>query len=35
LQLVGVAFVTAGMVLALGLHDPRRWRASRTPAASR
>jgi len=32
LQLVGVAFVTAGMVFALGLHDPTRWRAS-TPRA--
>jgi drug/metabolite transporter (DMT)-like permease len=27
LQLAGVAIVTVGMVLALGLHDPRRWRA--------
>jgi len=27
LQIVGVLFVTAGMVLALGLHDPARWRA--------
>jgi drug/metabolite transporter (DMT)-like permease len=27
LQLVGVAFVTAGMVFALGLHDPSKWRS--------
>jgi drug/metabolite transporter (DMT)-like permease len=27
LQLAGVGFVSAGMVLALGLHDPQRWRA--------
>jgi drug/metabolite transporter (DMT)-like permease len=27
LQLVGVAFVSAGMMLALGLHDPQRWRS--------
>ena len=26
LQLVGVVFVTAGMVFALGLHDPAKWR---------
>jgi drug/metabolite transporter (DMT)-like permease len=26
LQLTGVAFVTVGMLLALGLHDPERWR---------
>jgi drug/metabolite transporter (DMT)-like permease len=26
LQIVGVVLVTAGMVLALGLHDPARWR---------
>lgn len=26
LQIAGVLFVTAGMVLALGLHDPARWR---------
>lgn len=35
LQLAGVAIVTVGMVLALGLHDPRRWRAVATPAAPR
>ncbi len=29
LQTLGVALVTAGMVLALGLHDPAKWR--RTP----
>jgi drug/metabolite transporter (DMT)-like permease len=34
LQLVGVAFVTAGMVFALGLHDPSKWR-SPTQAAPR
>ena len=27
LQLVGVLLVTAGMVFALGLHDPTRWRS--------
>lgn len=32
LQLLGVLFVTAGMVLALGLHEPARWRPS--PASS-
>lgn len=32
LQLTGVALVTAGMVFALGLHDPAKWRA---PAPSR
>jgi drug/metabolite transporter (DMT)-like permease len=26
LQLIGVALVTAGMVFALGLHDPAKWR---------
>lgn len=26
LQIAGVLFVTAGMLLALGLHDPARWR---------
>jgi drug/metabolite transporter (DMT)-like permease len=35
LQLVGVAFVTAGMVFALGLHDPARWRSLPTRAAPR
>ena len=30
LQLLGVAFVTAGMVFALGLHDPTKWRARPT-----
>jgi drug/metabolite transporter (DMT)-like permease len=28
LQLAGVAAVSAGMVLALGLHDPQRWRSA-------
>ena len=27
LQLLGVLFVTAGMVFALGLHDPAKWRS--------
>jgi drug/metabolite transporter (DMT)-like permease len=35
LQLAGVVFVTAGMVFALGLHDPKKWRALPTPAAPR
>jgi drug/metabolite transporter (DMT)-like permease len=35
LQLVGVLLVTAGMVFALGLHDPKRWRALPTRAAPR
>jgi drug/metabolite transporter (DMT)-like permease len=35
LQLVGVVFVTAGMVFALGLHDPARWRALPTRATPR
>jgi drug/metabolite transporter (DMT)-like permease len=35
LQLAGVAIVTVGMVLALGLHDPQRWRAVATRAAPR
>ena len=35
LQLAGVAIVTVGMVLALGLHDPKRWRAVATRAAPR
>ena len=33
LQLVGVTFVTAGMVFALGLHDPAKWRSLPTRAA--
>jgi drug/metabolite transporter (DMT)-like permease len=35
LQLVGVLFVTAGMVFALGLHDPAKWRSLPTRAAPR
>jgi drug/metabolite transporter (DMT)-like permease len=35
LQLVGVFCVTAGMVFALGLHDPARWRSPPTRAAPR
>ena len=35
LQLVGVVFVTAGMVFALGLHDPKKWRSVPTTAAPR
>ena len=35
LQLVGATFVTAGMVFALGLHDPAKWRSLPTRAASR
>jgi drug/metabolite transporter (DMT)-like permease len=35
LQLAGVAIVTVGMVLALGLHDPRCWRAVATRVAPR
>jgi drug/metabolite transporter (DMT)-like permease len=35
LQLVGVAIVTVGMVLALGLHDAKRWRAVATRVAPR
>jgi drug/metabolite transporter (DMT)-like permease len=34
LQLVGVVLVTAGMVFALGLHDPAKWRRARSAAAS-
>ncbi|HXS80784.1 MAG TPA: DMT family transporter [Gammaproteobacteria bacterium] len=34
-QLVGVVFVTAGMVFALGLHDPKKWRSLPTRAAQR
>jgi drug/metabolite transporter (DMT)-like permease len=35
LQLVGVVFVTAGMVFALGLHDPAKWRSLPTRATQR
>jgi len=35
LQLVGVLFVTAGMVFALGLHDPKKWRSLPTRAVRR
>jgi drug/metabolite transporter (DMT)-like permease len=35
LQLAGVAFVSLGMVLALGLHDPKRWRGAVMRAAPR
>jgi drug/metabolite transporter (DMT)-like permease len=35
LQLVGVVFVTAGMVFALGLHDPAKWRSLPMRAAQR
>lgn len=35
LQLLGVLFVTAGMVLALGLHDPARWRPLPASSAAR
>jgi drug/metabolite transporter (DMT)-like permease len=35
LQLLGVVFVTAGMVFALGLHDPKKWRFVPTPATPR
>jgi drug/metabolite transporter (DMT)-like permease len=35
LQLVGVVLVTAGMVFALGLYDPARWRAPLKTAAIR
>jgi drug/metabolite transporter (DMT)-like permease len=36
LQLFGVVLVTAGMVFALGLHDPAKWRRARShPATSR
>jgi drug/metabolite transporter (DMT)-like permease len=35
LQLVGVVFVTAGMVFALGLHDPKKWRSLPMRAAQR
>jgi drug/metabolite transporter (DMT)-like permease len=32
LQTIGVVLVTGGMVLALGLHDPSRWRRARSAA---
>ena len=35
LQLVGVLFVTAGMMFALGLHDPAKWRSLPTRAVPR
>ena len=35
LQLAGVALVTAGMVFALGLHDPAKWRSPLKTATSR
>ena len=35
LQLAGAGLVTAGMVFALGLHDPAKWRSPRKSAASR
>jgi len=35
LQLTGVAFVSLGMVLALGLHDPARWRGAAMRATPR
>jgi drug/metabolite transporter (DMT)-like permease len=35
LQLVGVALVSAGMVFALGLHDPAKWRSPLKTAAIR
>jgi len=35
LQLTGVAFVSLGMVLALGLHDPARWRGAVARATAR
>jgi drug/metabolite transporter (DMT)-like permease len=35
LQLLGVLFVTAGMIFALGLHDPAKWRSLPTRAARR
>jgi drug/metabolite transporter (DMT)-like permease len=35
LQLAGVVLVTAGMVFALGLHDPAKWRSPAKPAVSR
>jgi drug/metabolite transporter (DMT)-like permease len=35
LQLLGVVFVTTGMILALGLHDPARWRSLPASSATR
>jgi drug/metabolite transporter (DMT)-like permease len=35
LQLLGVALVTAGMLFALGLHDPARWRGPLRRGATR
>jgi drug/metabolite transporter (DMT)-like permease len=35
LQIAGVVLVTAGMVFALGLHDPAKWRSPRKAATSR
>jgi len=35
LQLAGVVLVTAGMVFALGLHDPAKWRSPLKTATSR
>jgi len=35
LQIAGVALVTAGMVFALGLHDPAKWRSPLKTAPSR
>jgi drug/metabolite transporter (DMT)-like permease len=35
LQMVGVVFVTAGMVFALGLYDPARWRRAQRVAVAR
>jgi drug/metabolite transporter (DMT)-like permease len=35
LQVVGVVLVTAGMVFALGLHDPAKWRSPLRKAATR
>jgi drug/metabolite transporter (DMT)-like permease len=35
LQYLGVLFVTAGMILALGLHDPARWRSPASSATPR
>ena len=35
LQIVGVVLVTAGMLFALGLHDPAKWRSPLKKAATR
>jgi drug/metabolite transporter (DMT)-like permease len=35
LQILGVVLVTAGMVFALGLHDPAKWRSPLKKAATR